>query len=99
MSINPFCEIAVEEAVRMKEKGWVSHISSLSIGDKTAAETIRSSLVLGADEGLHVLTNMPIDTQLQPLAVAKIFKRIIEEYKFDIVILGKQVQIYKKNYN
>jgi electron transfer flavoprotein beta subunit len=99
MSINPFCEIAVEEAVRMKEKGWVSHISSLSIGDKTAAETIRSSLVLGADEGLHVLTNMPIDTHLQPLAVAKIFKRIIEEYKFDIVILGKQVKIFKKNYN
>ncbi len=98
MSMNPFCEIAVEEAIRMKEKGWVSHISSLSIGDKTAAETIRSSLVLGADEGLHVLTNMPIDTQLQPLAVARIFKKIIEEYKYDIVILGKQVIIKPKRF-
>lgn len=91
MSINPFCEIAVEEAIRMKEKGWISHITSLSIGDKSSAETIRSSLVLGADEGLHVLTQLPIDTDLQPLAVAKIFKKIIEDYKFDIVLLGKQV--------
>ena len=91
MSMNPFCEIAVEEAVRMKEKGWVSHVTSISIGDKTAAETIRSALTLGADEGIHILTNMPIDTQIQPLAVAKILKKIIEENNIDLVLLGKQV--------
>jgi len=91
MSMNPFCEIAVEEAIRMREKGWVSHVTSLSIGDKTAAETIRSSLTLGANDGIHILTDMPIDTQIQPLAVAKILKKIIEEEKYDIVLLGKQV--------
>lgn len=90
MSINPFCEIAIEEAIKMKEKGWVSQITSLSIGDKASAETIRHSLALGADDGLHILTNMPTDTVIQPLAVAKIFKKIIEEEKYNLVILGKQ---------
>jgi len=90
MSINPFCEIAVEEAIRMKEKKWISHISALSIGDKTSAETIRHALALGADDGYHILTNKPTDTVLQPLAVAKIIKGIIEEHKYDIVLLGKQ---------
>jgi electron transfer flavoprotein beta subunit len=90
MSINPFCEIAVEEAIRMKEKGWISHISSLSVGDKGSAETLRHSLALGADDGLHIMTNLPTDTALQPLLLAKIFKKIIEEHKYDIVILGKQ---------
>jgi electron transfer flavoprotein beta subunit len=90
MAINPFCEIAVEEAIRMKEKGWISHISSLSIGDKTAVETLRHSLALGADDAFHVLTNSPIDTEIQPLAVAKIFKKFILEHKYDIILLGKQ---------
>jgi electron transfer flavoprotein beta subunit len=90
MSINPFCEIAVEEAIRMKEKKWISHISALSIGEKTSAETIRHALALGADDGYHILTNMQTDTVLQPLAVAKIFKKIVEEHKYDLVLLGKQ---------
>jgi electron transfer flavoprotein beta subunit len=90
MSINPFCEIAVEEAIRMKEKGWISHISALSIGDKTSSETLKHSLALGADDAFHILTNLPTDTALQPLIVAKIFKKIIEEHKFDIILLGKQ---------
>lgn len=90
MSINPFCEIAVEEAIRMKEKGWISHISTVSIGDKSSSETLRQSLALGADDSFHILTNLSIDTQLQPLATAKVFKKLIEDYKYDIVLLGKQ---------
>lgn len=90
MSINPFCEIAVEEAIRMKEKGFISHISTLSIGDKTSSETLRHSLALGADDAFHILTNLSTDTTLQPLAVAKIFQKIILEHKYDIILLGKQ---------
>jgi electron transfer flavoprotein beta subunit len=90
MSMNPFCEIAVEEAIRMKEKGWISHISTLSIGDKTSSETLRNSLALGADDAYHILTNMSTDTNMQPLAVAKVFKKIVEDYKYDIILLGKQ---------
>jgi electron transfer flavoprotein beta subunit len=90
MSINPFCEIAVEEAIRMKEKGWISHISTISIGDKLCSETLRQSLALGADDAYHILTNLPTDTSIQPLAVARIFKKIILDYKYDIVLLGKQ---------
>ena len=90
MSINPFCEIAVEEAIRMKEKGLISHISTLSIGDKTSSETLRHSLALGADDAFHILTNLSTDTTLQPLAVAKIFQKIILEHKYDIILLGKQ---------
>jgi electron transfer flavoprotein beta subunit len=92
MSINPFCEIAVEEAIRMKEKGWVSNITTLSIGDKSAAETIRHTLALGADDGIHVLTNEPIDTAIQPLAVAKVLREFIQKEGINIVLLGKQVK-------
>ena len=91
MSINPFCEIAVEEAIRMKEKGWVGQITTISIGDKTASETLRHSLALGADDAIHILTNDPIDTHLQPLAVAKILKYIVQTNNYNLVLLGKQV--------
>jgi electron transfer flavoprotein beta subunit len=94
MSINPFCEIAVEEAVRLKEKNIISHISAFSIGDKTSAETLRHALALGADEAIHVLTNDPTDTKIQPLLVAKIMKLFIEKYKYDMILLGKQVTYY-----
>ena len=90
MSMNPFCEIAVEEAVRMKEQGKASEVVALSIGDKTAAETIRGALALGADRGIHISTDMRIDQELQPLAVAKIFKFAHEKENFDIILLGKQ---------
>ena len=93
MSINPFCEIAIEEAIRLKEKKILSHISSFSIGDKTAAETLRHSLALGADDAFHVLTSDPIDTVIQPLLVAKIIKLYVQKHKFDMVLLGKQVTI------
>ncbi|CAI2379119.1 unnamed protein product [Moneuplotes crassus] len=88
--MNPFCEIAVEEAIQMKEKKKAKEVIAVSIGDKTAAETIRAALAMGADRGIHVLTNQRIDSDLQPLAVAKIFKHVFEENKTDLVLLGKQ---------
>jgi electron transfer flavoprotein beta subunit len=96
MSINPFCEIAVEEAIRMREKGWIKHVTTISIGDKTAAETLRHSLALGADDSIHVLTNDPIDTHIQPLAVAKILKYFAQDY--NMILLGKQVFYNKTGY-
>lgn len=89
-SINPFCEIAVEEAVRLKEKGVLSHITTLSIGDKSAAETLRSTLALGADESIHVQTENPVDTALSSLTVINVLKHFIDKNKYDLVILGKQ---------
>jgi electron transfer flavoprotein beta subunit len=91
MSINPFCEIAVEEAIRLKEKNIFSQTFGLTIGEKKASETLRHALALGLDEGYHILTEQPTDTYIQPLAVAKLFKYVIEKNKFDIVLLGKQV--------
>ena len=90
MSMNPFCEIAVEEAIRMKQAKKVKEIVALSIGDRTAAETIRNALAMGADRGIHVLTDKKIDSELQPLAVSKIFKHVYEKNSFDLVLLGKQ---------
>ena len=90
MSMNPFCEIAVEEAIRMKQAKKVKEIVALSIGDRTAAETIRNALAMGADRGIHVLTDKKIDSELQPLAVSKIFKYVYEKNSFDLVLLGKQ---------
>ena len=90
MSMNPFCEIAVEEAIRMKDAKKAKEVVALSIGDKTAAETIRTALAMGADRGIHVLTNKRIDTELQPLAVAKIIKHVYQKDPYDLVLLGKQ---------
>ena len=92
MSINPFCEIAIEEAVRLKEKKLIAHISALTIGDKSCSQTLSHALALGADDAYHILTQSPIDTDIQPLLVAKLLKLYIERYKFDLVLLGKQVK-------
>ncbi len=86
MSMNPFDEIAVEEAVRLKEAGTATEIITVSMGPAQCQETIRTSLAMGADRGIHVKT----DDELQPLAVAKLLKAIIDEEKPDLVILGKQ---------
>jgi electron transfer flavoprotein beta subunit len=87
MAMNPFCEIAVEEAVRMKEKGLVSgEIVLVSIGPAQAQETIRVGLAMGADRGILVQTDAPVE----PLAVAKILAKIVEAEKPDLVITGKQ---------
>ena len=86
MSMNPFDEISVEEAVRMKEAGTVTEIVAVSIGPQQAQETIRTALAMGADRGILVKT----DETLEPLAVAKILKSIAEAENPDLIILGKQ---------
>ena len=86
MSMNPFCEIAVEEAIRLKEKGIATEIVVVSVGPAQAQETIRTALAMGADRGILVQT----DETVEPLAVAKILKAIAEEEAPQIVLLGKQ---------
>ncbi|MEQ1608340.1 MAG: electron transfer flavoprotein subunit beta/FixA family protein [Hyphomonadaceae bacterium] len=86
MAMNPFCEIAVEEAVRMKEKSIVTEIVLVSIGPAQAQETIRIGLAMGGDRGILVQTDMAVE----PLAVAKILKAIVDSEKPDLVITGKQ---------
>lgn len=86
MSINPFCEIAVEEAVRLKEKGVVTEIVAVSLGEKSSQEQIRTALALGADRGILVET----DAELQPLAIAKLLKAVVDKEQPQLVILGKQ---------
>ncbi len=86
MSINPFCEIAVEEAVRLKEKGVATEVIAVSLGDKASQEQIRTALALGADRGILVETS----EELQPLAVAKLLKAVVDREGADLVIVGKQ---------
>jgi electron transfer flavoprotein beta subunit len=86
MSMNPFDEIAVEEAVRMKEAGTAAEIIAVSMGVQQCQETIRTALAMGADRGIHV----KCDDELQPLAVAKLLKALVNKESPDLVILGKQ---------
>jgi electron transfer flavoprotein beta subunit len=86
MSMNPFDEISIEEAVRLKEKGVATEIVAVSLGIAQCAETIRTALAMGADRGILVET----DTELQPLAVAKLLKAIADKEQPRLVILGKQ---------
>ena len=86
MSMNPFDEIAVEEAVRLKEQGKASEIVAVSIGPQQAAETLRTALAMGADRAILVKTEAPVE----PLAVAKILKAIVAQESPQLVILGKQ---------
>jgi electron transfer flavoprotein beta subunit len=86
MSMNPFDEIAVEEAVRLKEKGVATEIVAISMGVAQCAETIRTALAMGADRGILVQT----DVELQPLAVAKLLRAIAEREQPRLIILGKQ---------
>ncbi|MEX2451154.1 MAG: electron transfer flavoprotein subunit beta/FixA family protein [Rhodospirillales bacterium] len=86
MSMNPFDEIAVEEAVKLKEAGTAEEIVVVSIGSKASQETIRTALAMGCDSGIQVET----DADLQPLAVAKLLKGIVEKESPDLVIVGKQ---------
>ena len=86
MSMNPFCEIAVEEAVRLKEKGVVTEIVIVSIGPVQAQETIRTALAMGGDRGLLIQS----DTDLEPLAVAKLLKAVVGEESPEVVLMGKQ---------
>src|SRR5215213_8851304 len=87
MSMNPFDEIAVEEAVRLKEKSGAQEVVVVSVGPAKAQDTIRTALAIGADRGILVDTG---DATVEPLAVAKLLKGIVEAEKPDLVILGKQ---------
>ncbi len=86
MAMNPFCEIAVEEAVRLKERGVATEVVVVSIGPKVAQEQIRTALALGADRGVHV----EVEGEVESLAVAKLLKAVVEKEKPALVILGKQ---------
>src|ERR1700722_11916553 len=86
MSINPFCESAVEEAVREKEKGVASEVVAVSVGPAQASEPIRNALAMGADRGFMVQAG----AAPEPLAVAKLLKAVIDEEKPDLVLMGKQ---------
>jgi electron transfer flavoprotein beta subunit len=90
MSMNPFDEIAVEEAIRLKEKGGVEEIIAVSIGPAKAQETLRTALAMGADRAILVETPENIGSAVEPLAVAKILKAIVDEEQPGLVILGKQ---------
>jgi electron transfer flavoprotein beta subunit len=86
MSMNPFCEIAVEEAVRLQEAGTANEVIAVSIGPVQAQETIRTALAMGADRGILIQT----DVEVEPLAIAKLLKCVVEAESPDLVILGKQ---------
>ncbi|MET0369128.1 MAG: electron transfer flavoprotein subunit beta/FixA family protein, partial [Methylobacterium sp.] len=86
MSMNPFDEIAVEEAIRLKEKGKATEIVAVSIGPQQAQETLRTALAMGADRAILVKT----DVNCEPLAVAKLLKAVVEKESPQLVILGKQ---------
>ena len=86
MAMNPFCEIAIEEAVRLKEKGVVSEIIAVAIGEKSSQEQLRTAMALGADRSILVETS----EQVSPLGVAKALKALVEKEEPKMVILGKQ---------
>ena len=86
MSMNPFDEIAVEEAVRLKEKGVVTEVIAVSCGDAKCQETLRTAMAIGADRAILVQT----DVELQPLAVAKLLKALVDKEQPGLIILGKQ---------
>ena len=86
MSMNPFDEIAVEEAVRLKEKGVATEIVAVSIGVQKAQETLRTSLAMGADRAILIVA----ETEVEPLGVAKLLKAVVDDEQPGLVILGKQ---------
>ena len=86
MSMNPFDEIAVEEAVRLKEAGEISEVVAVSVGEKKCEDTLRTALAMGADRAIHVET----DALLEPLAVAKLLKKIVDKEQPSLILLGKQ---------
>jgi len=90
MSMNPFCEIAVEEGLRMKEKGHLKELIAVSCGPDKASETLRQALAMGADRAIHIKTKLRTDQELQPLHVAKLLAKIVEKESPSVVLLGKQ---------
>ena len=90
MSMNPFDEIAVEEAIRLKEAGKAEEIVAVSIGVKQSQETLRTALAMGADRAILITATEDVHTDIEPLAVAKLLKAVIDEEKPDLVLAGKQ---------
>lgn len=91
MSMNPFCEIAVEEAVRLKEAKVADEVVAVSIGPKQCTETLRTALAVGCDRAIHIQTDLRTDyMQLQPFAIAQLLQKVVEKEKTDLVLLGKQ---------
>ena len=86
MAMNPFCEIAVEEAVRLKEQGLASEVIAVSVGEEKAQEQLRAAIALGADRGICITT----DEELEPLNVAKVLHKLVEREEPGLIILGKQ---------
>jgi electron transfer flavoprotein beta subunit len=86
MAMNPFCEIAVEQAVRLKESGQASEVVLVSAGPQQAQETIRTGLAMGADRGVHITT----DEALEPLGIAKLLKAVVDKEEPGLVLMGKQ---------
>ncbi|GIR73673.1 MAG: electron transfer flavoprotein subunit beta [Prochlorococcus sp.] len=86
MAVNPFCEIALEEAVRLKESGQATEVVAVSVGKSDSQEQLRTALALGADRATLVET----DSLLEPLAISKVLKKIVDDEKPDLIILGKQ---------
>jgi len=86
MSINPFCEIAVEEAIRWKEQGMATEVIVASIGPQAVQEQLRSALALGADRAMHIATDNP----LEPLAIAKVLHALVKKEQPQVILLGKQ---------
>ncbi|KAK8815212.1 hypothetical protein WA158_003424 [Blastocystis sp. Blastoise] len=90
MVMNPFCEIALEEAIRLKEKKLCSSVVAVSIGPKQCIEQVRQALALGVDKGIVIETNLRIDKDLSSLSVAKILQQIVLKENIDLVLMGKQ---------
>ncbi|MFG6079030.1 electron transfer flavoprotein subunit beta/FixA family protein, partial [Paracoccus litorisediminis] len=90
MSMNPFDEIAVEEAIRLKEKGTATEVIAVSIGVKQAQETLRTALAMGADRAILVVAADDVHQDIEPLAVAKIIAEVAKAEGADLVIAGKQ---------
>lgn len=90
MSMNPFCEIAVEEGIRLKEKGHISELVVVSCGGEKSQETMRQALAMGADRGILLKTDLRTDQELQTLQVAKLIKAMVEKENPLLVLLGKQ---------
>ena len=86
MAVNPFCEIALEEAVRLKESGQASEVVAVSVGKSESQEQLRTALALGADRA----TLVESDSVLEPLAISKVLKKVVEDENPDLIILGKQ---------
>ena len=90
MSLNPFCEIAVEEAVRLKESKVASEVTVLTVGPKSATDILRTALAMGADKAIHVQVEERTDKDILPLTVARLLRALVLRDKYNLVLLGKQ---------